>query len=465
MSASVPDSNPLPIIPITRPLDAFIPIPGSKSITNRALLLAALCNEEITLEGALFSDDTLFMAKALRAVGFSVVEEQAASRIHISGQNQAWKANAPVELFVGLAGTAARFLTALCAAAPRGVYRIDGVPKMRERPMKELIEALRSLGADILCEEKEGFLPIRIHACGLKGGTVTIDASASSQFLSALMMVAPLARSPLTIIPRGQLRTAFLKMTAHMMEQFSQSPIDIGTNAPLTISNKQPYKLASARYPIEADATAATYFMCLPLLAKGRLRLPFLPRPPEGLQGDTRFIEILQTLGLKISRPDNTLLIEAPQSLEECNLSRRFSPTHPFIDQNFNSFSDTFLTLAALSPLLGGITRISGIAHTRRQESDRVSGAANELRKLGQEVIEKEDSLEIHPRPLKCGVKIETYHDHRFAMSFAMLGCYDLQKNGKPWLSIINPGCSRKTFPEFFNLLNKLQCKVSSLSS
>ncbi len=174
--------DPLPITPFTRPVRGAVTLPGSKSLTNRALLLAALCDQPVTLTGALFSEDTQLMAAALRQLGFTVEADEPALTLRVADQARGFTVGA-ADLFVGLAGTAARFLTALCAAAPRGVYRLDGVPQMRQRPMRELIAALRLLGADIRCPGEEGCFPLEIHARGLRGGTVRLDASASSQLL------------------------------------------------------------------------------------------------------------------------------------------------------------------------------------------------------------------------------------------------------------------------------------------
>jgi 3-phosphoshikimate 1-carboxyvinyltransferase len=210
----------LPIQPFTQPARGAVTLPGSKSLTNRALLLAALADRRaIKLTGALFSEDTHLMAEALRKLGFTIQTDAARGEVVIDGQG----GNVPAEsaeLFVGLAGTAARFLTALCAAAPRGTYRIDGVPQMRKRPMKPLLDALRSLGAEIRCPAEEGFFPIEIRARGLAGGSVALDASESSQLLSALLMVAPLARGDVRVALKGPFREAYVEMSARMMQAF-----------------------------------------------------------------------------------------------------------------------------------------------------------------------------------------------------------------------------------------------------
>jgi 3-phosphoshikimate 1-carboxyvinyltransferase len=429
----------LAIQPFTRPVRGEVALPGSKSITNRALLLAALCKEPVTLTCALFSEDTHLMVEALRALGFTVRAHATAGTIEVSDQGNGFKQDA--ELFVGLAGTAARFLTAFCAAAPGGVYRIDGIPQMRKRPMKGLIDALRALGAEVRCTGAEGFFPLEIHARGLRGGEVAIDASESSQMLSGLLMVAPLAATPVRIQLSAKVREPFVQMTRRMVEQFGGSAAFNATTGAWEVA-RQPYAFAGT-YAIEPDATAASYFATLPLVTGGNLSLLNLH---EGLQGDTRFLEVMKQVGLTAA--------SSPRGLE---VSFAAGSSRSGVDQNFNEFSDTFLTLAAIAPLLSGPTRITGIAHSRKQETDRVSGMARELIKLGQEVVETDDSLTITPRPLKSGVEIETYGDHRFAMSFGILGCHDLHGDGRSWLSIKDPACCAKTFPNFFDVLNSLR--------
>jgi 3-phosphoshikimate 1-carboxyvinyltransferase len=438
-----PLPDPLPITPFTQPArDSGIILPGSKSLTNRALLLAALCEGPVTLTHALFSEDTALMAAALSALGFAVKTDPAAQTIRVTGQGG--KIPAPSgKLFVGNAGTVARFLTALCAAAPRGVYRLDGVPAMQKRPMQGLLDALRRLGADIRCPGEEGFFPIEIHARGLRGGPVRIDAGESSQMLSALLMVAPLAQAPLAVTLAGDVRRPFVEMTARLMGHFHQNPNIRADETVFRIDNGTAYRPpAGGTYAIESDATAASYFLALPLVTGGRLTLPGLRGPGAGLQGDTRFIAVLRAAGLTVEEAGGGLVAA---------FDRGMAPRG--VDQNFSEFSDTFLTLAAVAPLLAGPTRITGIAHTRRQETDRVAGAARELRRLGQEAAEEEDALTITPRPLTPDVAIETHDDHRFAMSFAILGCHDLRGNGRPWLRLRNPGCCAKTFPNFFEVL------------
>jgi len=397
-------------------------VPGSKSLTNRALLLAALGHGRTVLTGALFSEDTEIMAEALRRLGFAVAADELAHTLTVDGRGGEFPVES-ADLFVGLAGTAARFLTALCAAAPRGVYRLDGIPQMRRRPMKGLIDALRTLGADIRCPEQEGFFPLEIHARGLEGGPVAIDASESSQMLSAVLLVAPLARREVQLTLSAPVREPFVQMTRELIKRFGRG---------------------GGTFAIEPDATAASYFLALPLVTGGSLQVRGIGQ--NSLQGDVAFAAVLAAVGAGVTA--------APSGL---TVTRRDGVRLLGLDRDFSTFSDTFLTLAAIAPLLEGPTRISGVGHTRRQETDRIGGMVKELTRLGQDVTEFEDGLVIQPRPLRFGQTIETYGDHRFAMSFGVLGSFDATGNGQPWLNIRDPACCAKTFPHFFELLEQLR--------
>ena len=452
MTTVLPDH--LPIQPFTRPARGTVTLPGSKSLTNRALLLAALCDRPVTLTGALFSEDTHLMAAALRTLGFTITADESGHTLRVSDQANGFPAHsAPIDLFVGLAGTAARFLTALCAAAPGGSYRLDGVPQMRKRPMKPLIDALRTLGSDIRCTGVEGFFPIEIHARGLCGGPVSIDASESSQLLSALLMVAPHAAAPIEITLVGGVRWPFVAMTINQMAQFGFAQKLTRTGATLAIPAGR--YAPPATYAIEPDATASSYFTALPLAVGGTTHIANLLPPAHGLQGDSQFLNVLTRLGAEVAPLNGNV-----------DITVRPGAVLRGVTQNFSEFSDTFLTLAALAPLLAGPTTITGIAHSRKQETDRVAGMVAELRKLGQDVHEHEDLdgltitpnlAELRRRSAAAPVTIETYGDHRFAMSFAILGCHDLHGDARPWLSIRNPACCAKTFPHFFELLETLR--------
>lgn len=438
----------LAVRPFVRPVRGSIGLPGSKSLTNRAMLLSALCDGTVVLTGALFSEDTEIMAEALRRLGFRVEEDEGSQEIRVEGRGGAIPAT-EADLFTGLAGTAARFLTALCASSRHGVFRIDGVPQMRRRPMKGLIDSLRTLGAGITCLREEGFLPIEVRASGLRGGSIGIDARDSSQMLSAVLMVAPLAEKPVKITPAPGVRMPFVTMTLRQMAQFG-IPVDRDERVDSPIAIHPVSYRSPKRYRIEPDATAASYFAALPLVAGGSLRLDGLVGPADSLQGDLRFLEVLERCGATVSGAGGGVSVAVAPGVRLRG-----------IDHDFAGLSDTFLTLAAIAPLLEGTTRITGIAHTRKQETDRVSGMAAELRRLGQQVLETDDSIEIHPGPLTPGVTVETHGDHRFAMSFGVLGCHDLRGDGSPWLTVSNPACCAKTFPGFFDLLDELGVKSS----
>jgi 3-phosphoshikimate 1-carboxyvinyltransferase len=406
----------LPIIPFTGPVRGGVTLPGSKSITNRALILAALGPTTVTLRNALFSRDTQIMIAALRTLGFEITADESALTVTITGGGgKIPQREAQIE--VGNAGTAARFLTAFVSLHPEGIYHFDGDEAMRRRPIGTLLEALEHQGATASARS----FPFTLKTTGLRGGRVPLDAAESSQLLSALLMVAPHARAPLTVQLKGEtVSRPFVAMTERMVQQFSTPVVD---------------------YAIEGDATAASYFAALALVTQGQLTVNGLNLSPSALQGDAEFYRLLAA---------HHLITPSDQRVASGHKRNGFSA-------DFNHFSDTFLTLAALAPLLEGPTQITGIAHTRKQETDRVAGMARELRKLGQHVIETEDTLEIHPRPLTPHIEIETYHDHRFAMSFGILGCHDLLRNGQAWLSIKDPACCAKTFPGFFDLLADLR--------
>lgn len=444
----------LAIKPFVRPARGSVCLPGSKSITNRALILAALSGRSICLDKVLFSEDTRIMVTALKALGFSVATDAAARTISVVGCGGVIP-NAKASIHVGNAGTAARFLTALLALHPKGAYRLDGSVAMRRRPMQGLLDALTSLGAEFAFYGEPGHFPFTIHTHGLRGDKVSLDATTSSQLLSALLMVAPYIHARdeevFSINLSGEtISKPFIEMTLKMMEQFGQSSEVDAYHYKVHRVEKGGGSTDLEIYPIEADMTAASYFLALPLVTGGNV---FIENGVlDGLQGDAQFATFLEEDGL--------LSIEVGSN---GGIGSRPGQNRWGITRDFNAISDTFLTLAAVAPLLEGPTRITGIAHTRKQETDRVAAMASELRRLGQEVHETEAALEIHPRPLQPAT-IHTYEDHRIAMSFGILGCYDLHKNGSPWLKIQNPSCCAKTFPDFFDVLATLHQDSHSLS-
>lgn len=440
-------SDPLPIQPFTKPLTGSLKLPGSKSLTNRALILAALCDGEVELEGALFSRDTRILCAALRELGFAVETSEERAWVKVVGQSGRIP-NSRATLQVGNAGTAARFLPALLALHPAGEFELDGDSEMHRRPMAGLLEALEAQGCEIEFSGEKGCYPFRMTTRGLAGGSLKVDARASSQMLSAIMMVAPFASGAMQIKAPG-VRPAFVKMTLRMMEQFGYRG-DEGDGYTFPVA-KTPYRLPSKRYAIEPDITAASYFLVLTQVIGGELEL--LGMPEASLQGDVAFVEVMKSIGLEVEMTGGRWrlksgILKAPDAA----------------GYDFEQYSDTFLSLAAIAPLLEGRLKISGIAHTRHQECDRVEGMRCELDRLGQEVKAEEGSLQIEPRPVDTDEirkkelpEIETYHDHRFAMSFGVLGSYDLRGDGQPWLKVKDPACCGKTFPQFFEVLRALR--------
>ncbi|WP_309386185.1 3-phosphoshikimate 1-carboxyvinyltransferase [Cerasicoccus frondis] len=444
-------TDPLTIQPFTRPVRGQVTLPGSKSITNRALILAALSKESLTLEGALFSDDTRIMANALRALGVTVSEDEAGKEIFVNGCGGQIP-NAEAEIYVGNAGTAARFLTAMLCLRKDGVFKLDGSAPMRKRPMRGLLDALVAHGAaEVEYHGEPGFFPFTLKTKGMPGGELSVDASASSQILSALLMIAPLANGPLKITLSGEtVSHPFIGMTLAMIEQFGVQPQGESDTGPFQFEGGGAYYYPRPAYVVEPDATAASYYAILPWVVGGELLLKRCYG--IGLQGDIKFIEAIQPLG-------------AFFNVEESDLVAEFRERKtPGVDINFNPISDTFLTLAAITPLLDGPTTISGIAHTRHQETDRINAMATELRKLGQRVEETDDSMTVYPdkaaliaKTADAPLAIDTYEDHRVAMSFGILGSHDLHGDGRPWITINDPGCCAKTFPNFFDVLAKLR--------
>lgn len=452
-------SDPLPIQPFTQAVDSSIELPGSKSITNRALILAALANGTTRLEGALFSRDTRIMLAALETLGFQVSADEAAHTITVRGEG----GSIPVkeaELHIGNAGTAARFLTAFLALAEGGSYKLDGDPAMRERPMAGLLDALVALdAAEFEFHGEAGHFPFTLKAKGYHGGSVEVDASSSSQILSALLLSAPAGSAP-TTLSCPNVRPFYVAITLKLREAFGAQALEADDTGSYTLEPTQYSSPGS--YAIEPDLSAASYFLALTLIQGGTLKIPKVGNDP--LQGDAHFVDVLSHHGLRVDAENNEWTVA-------CADPRDIQRGHREID--FNTISDTFLTYAAIAPLLGGSVRICGIGHTRLQETDRIAGMAAELSKLGQLVKEEPEALtvsikpnELRARALKARnegklLTIDTYEDHRFAMSFGILGSFDLLEDGQPWLAINDPACCGKTFPNFFEALETMRAASS----
>ena len=410
------------ISPASGPVDAQVRVPGSKSLTNRAMCMAALASGTSTLHNALFSDDTRYFGAALRALGIEVREDAEAATISIDGRGGAIPAR-EADLFVGNAGTAARFLTALLALG-EGCYTVDGVPRMRERPIDELLAALTAQGARITSDSEPPRMPFTLCGAGLAGGHLQISGMRSSQPISALLMVAPLARAATTVHITGALVSKpFVGMTTRLMEQFG---VTAGGGTSLYIAAGQRYH--PVNMAIEPDATNASYFFAAAAVTGGRVTVAGLTR--DSLQGDLAFLEVLNRMRCKVRWRGGTVTVQGPAQLAG-------------VDVNLAPISDTAPTLAAIAPFAKAPVTIRGIAHTRLQETDRITAMATELRRLGVPVEERDDGLRIEPATPR-GATVETYDDHRMAMAFAVTGLRT------PGIAIADPGCTAKTFPDYF---------------
>ncbi len=412
-----------------RGLDTTIRPPGSKSITNRALVCAALAEGPSLLDGALDSEDTQVMVTALQKLGVPVTWNRGHCQLQVAGCGGQIPCR-QADLFVANSGTTMRFLTAMLAAS-QGRYRVDGVERMRARPIQDLLSALIALGADVCSEHGNHCPPVLISAAGLSGGTARLRGDISSQFLSGLLMAAPLSRRDVELHVEGQLVSQpYVRMTIDVMQSFGVSVV----NRKLTrFEIAAPRAYRGCHYRIEPDASAASYWWAAAAITGGRVTVTGLG--PRSLQGDVRFCDCLQKMGCDVVREDDQITVVG-------------RPLHG-IKVDMNDISDTAQTLAVVALFAQGSTTISGIAHNRHKETDRIGDLARELRKLGATVTELDDGLHIQPAPLQ-EARINTYNDHRMAMSLALVG---LRIAG---VVIENPQCTEKTYPRFFEDLDKL---------
>jgi 3-phosphoshikimate 1-carboxyvinyltransferase len=422
-------NDPLEIVPVSTPIHGRIRPPGSKSITNRALVCAALADGKSQLAGALDSEDTRVMIDGLRQLGIAIKASDALTALVVHGAGGEIPA-LEADLFCANSGTTIRFLTAM-ATLGHGSFRLDGVPRMRERPIADLIDALNQLGGHVSSEQNNGCPPVVVHANGLPGGTATVRGNISSQFLSGLLMTAPAADSPVEIIISGDLVSQpYVRMTLAVMRKFGA---DVKTSPELSRFEIAPQPYTPNDYVIEPDASAASYFWAAAAVTEGDVTVEGLSR--DCLQGDVTFVDRLEQMGCDVRHDANSISV----------VGRELRG----IDTDMNAISDTVQTLAVVALFARGPTTIRNVAHIRHKETDRIAAVAAELRKLGANVAERADGLTIEPGPFR-GATIETYDDHRMAMSFALAG---LQV---PGVRIANPTCVEKTYPEFFRDLGGL---------
>ncbi len=418
------------ILPITHPLNAAVRVPGSKSLTNRALLIASLANGTTQLTNALFSDDSRYFARALQTLGFDIQLDEVAHTMKVTGLGGKIPAQ-NAQLFIGNAGTAARFLSAFLTLG-NGEYILDGEPRMRERPIRDLVDSLSQLGAKL--ETANDCPPVKIIANGLPGGKTQIAGDISSQFLSALLMVAPYAQNEIEITLSTDLNSKpYVDMTLAIMRDFG---VDVERNGYQSFTiHPNPYSLIS-NYSIESDASAASYFFAAPAICGGTVKVENISR--KSVQGDIGFLDVLSKMGCVVEEVDNSILVTCRSSLIGLDIDMRDIP-------------DTAQTLAAIAPFANSPTRIRGIASARVKETDRVSATCTELKRLGVQVEEHEDGMTIYPCKIFKPANIQTYNDHRMAMAFSLIG---LRFDG---VTIENPACVSKTFPNYFEVLEALR--------
>jgi len=392
-------------------------LPGSKSLTNRALLLAALAEGETSLPNLLESDDTAVMKQALQQLGVHLQKD------HIRGTGGFRGVH---KLFLGNAGTAFRPLCAALAAG-HGEFTLEGEPRMHERPIGPLVEALRTLGARIDYLENESYPPLRIHAQGLRGGTVEMDPTLSSQYVTALLLAAPLAQGPIHLkLTRELVSRPYVQMTMSLMERFG---------ARVEPEDLREFRIAPQTYVspgqlhVEGDASSASYFLAAGAIAGGPVRVHGVGK--DSLQGDARFAELLEAMGAQVDW--------GPDWIEVRNVGPLTG-----LDRDLNALPDAAMTLATTALFAQGPTTIRNVANWRVKESDRLAAMACELRKLGAAVEEGEDSLRIKPPEVWQRAEIGTYNDHRMAM------CFALASLGPQPVTILDPGCTSKTYPRFF---------------
>jgi 3-phosphoshikimate 1-carboxyvinyltransferase len=410
------------------PVDAEFTAPPSKSVTQRALILAALASGPCALLNPLESDDTWALAHALSELGFSV--RRGAGRWEIQGQGGRIP-SLGATVSAADAGTAARFLTALVCLG-RGRFVVDGSPRMRQRPIQPLVDALRQLGVQARYLEVRGCPPVEIIAEGLKGGRVRIPGEKSSQFISALLLVAPKASSPLRLEPDGsQASLPYLKLTAQVMRAFGVGPRELDS---LAYEVSAPRDFAGTEFRVEGDYSSAGYFFAAAAITGGRVGVGNLRE--DSAQADREILAALAEMGCQVEARGGGWTVTG-------------SELKP-LQRNLSSMPDAAPTLAVTALFTRGKSVLTGLSTLRVKESDRVSALAKELSRLGAEVVEGADFLEISPRPLR-GTSVETYNDHRMAMSLALAGLR------VPGLVIRNPDCVSKSYPDFWREFSRLE--------
>ncbi|ECG9858103.1 3-phosphoshikimate 1-carboxyvinyltransferase, partial [Salmonella enterica subsp. enterica] len=420
----------LTLQPIAR-VDGAINLPGSKSVSNRALLLAALACGKTVLTNLLDSDDVRHMLNALSALGINYTLSADRTRCDITGNGGALRAPGALELFLGNAGTAMRPLAAALCLGQNEIV-LTGEPRMKERPIGHLVDSLRQGGANIDYLEQENYPPLRLRG-GFTGGDIEVDGSVSSQFLTALLMTAPLAPEDTTIRVKGELVSKpYIDITLNLMKTFG---VEIANHhyQQFVVKGGQQYH-SPGRYLVEGDASSASYFLAAGAIKGGTVKVTGIGR--KSMQGDIRFADVLEKMGATITWGDDFIA---------CTRGELHA-----IDMDMNHIPDAAMTIATTALFAKGTTTLRNIYNWRVKETDRLFAMATELRKVGAEVEEGHDYIRITPPAKLQHADIGTYNDHRMAMCFSLVALSDTP------VTILDPKCTAKTFPDYFEQLARM---------
>ena len=409
-------------------------LPGSKSLSNRALLIAALANGTTKITNLLVSEDIEHMLNALATLGIEYTLSDCGTECIVVGNNGFFDTNEPMELYLGNAGTAMRPLCAALAAS-KGEFVLTGEPRMKERPIGHLVDALAQLNADIEYLENKDYPPVKITGKSLLGSTVTIDGSISSQFLTAILMIAPLLKTDTNIEIEGELVSKpYIDITLNIMSRFGVEVVNDDYQS-FTVTGNQSYQ-AIDKYMVEGDASSASYFLAAGAIKGGEITVHGIGK--LSVQGDKHFADVLEKMGAEVTWNDESITV-AGKALTA-------------VDMDMNHIPDAAMTIATTALFAKGTTSIRNIYNWRVKETDRLLAMATELRKVGAEVIEGEDFITITPPETLKHAEIDTYNDHRVAM------CFSLVALSKTPVTINDPKCTAKTFPDYFEKLAQVSC-------
>lgn len=415
-------------------IDGEIFLPGSKSLSNRALLIAALANGVTKITNLLVSDDIKHMLNALKSLNVAYTLSDCGTECIVTGNNGFFSVDKPLELYLGNAGTAMRPLCAALAASD-GEFVLTGEPRMKERPIGHLVNALNQLDADIEYLENTDYPPVKIKGKVLAGNTVSIDGSISSQFLTAILMIAPLLTSDTQINIEGELVSKpYIDITLDIMSRFGVN-VENNNYQSFTVKGNQSYQSVE-KYMVEGDASSASYFLAAGAIKGGKVTVHGVGK--LSVQGDKHFADVLEKMGAKVTWADESITV--------------FGNALTAVDMDMNHIPDAAMTIATTALFATGTTVIRNIYNWRVKETDRLFAMATELRKVGAEVVEGEDYISITPPALLKHAEIDTYDDHRVAM------CFSLVALSGTAVTINDPKCTAKTFPDYFEKLAKISC-------